>query len=269
MITIAYITCGVHDLQQQTLKALFQYTPQDCQIIILQNGCVVEYDYPCEITLLKTDEIVGIPQSRNLCLDNVKGDVVIWIDDDVLVCENYVSSFAFPYEALPHVGITGYETLIITEDFWYPWYVDPYETGGMFDYFEYPYAVSMVMIEEIGNYDENVAPFVCDNTDLCLRAWSTGWRLIWFTNPGIKHWRGNTARPLSYRDKKYTNAFLNENKHQVHTYMQRKHGNDWHKRYNISNGPHIVNPQLEFPEKKGRYGGPEDKQEKILEFFGL
>ena len=37
-VSVVYITCGVHEIQARTLEALGRHTPNNCEIIILQNG---------------------------------------------------------------------------------------------------------------------------------------------------------------------------------------------------------------------------------------
>lgn len=257
-ISVCYITCGVHDIQSRTLDVLGQYTPSDCQIIILQNGCTIPVIF-YNATIIETSTITSISRARNLCLKHVTGDIVIWIDDDIECCEGYTDSFAAPFND-DMVGITGYEALIIREDFECQWYIDPQENHGRLEYFDSPYAISMGMIKNIGGYDENIGPLVCDNTDLCLRAIKAGYKLVYVDNPGIKHWRGRTANRLLY-----TGYYRDDNK-PTHDYMRQKYTPGWKDRYGLSY-PYLINPQLEFPEPKGRYGGPEDTQDCPLDDF--
>ena len=258
--SICYITCDNHPKVQQTFTALQQYTPNEHEIVILQNGNLLSQPLIRDVVLLHTSERLGIPQARNYCIQHSTGEVIIWIDDDVEVVYGFVEAFLNPFIDDANVGFVGYETLIINENFWGQWFIDINDTNGNFDYFDSPYAISKSMLDDIGWYDEQTGPLVCDNTDLCLRAWQSGkWKLKPIQNIGLRHWHGSTTYWL-IRSKIITTLIRSQWTIKVVNYMQQKHPAGWHMRYNIPYSPFIIDKRLQFPELTGRLGGPEDKQ---------
>lgn len=266
--SICLITCGAHQLLERTLSALFEHTPTNHQIIILQNGFELDSPILRDVTLLYVDDRLGVAHARNHCLEHVLGDVCIWLDDDIECAPNYIDAFMKPVMEQEHVGLVGYDTLVTREQFGGQFYVDWQQTG-FFDYFDSPYLVNMEMIKELGTYDRRTGPLGCDNTDLCLRAWEADWKLVPIQNPDMKHWRGSTSRNL-FRLPKPTNPDMwitrpNLNKWFENNleYMRSRHFAGWRGRYGVPHGILKIDYRLQNPGTTGRLGGPEDKAEWI------
>lgn len=259
-VSIGYITCNNHELIPRTWEAVRRYTPKQHQIIALQNGSETGIMSAAN-TLLTSDELLSIHEARNLVLRYVdeNSDALIWIDDDIAVCEGYIDSFITPLLTGEKVGMSGYETGIVSEDFFGQWYVDA-DVTGFFDYLDSPYLINMRMIKQVGIYDEALGPIVFDNTDLCLRSWKAGWNLVAIRNPGIKHWRGRgTHRIEKVAKPKFTWAYITSREQGNINRMRRKHPPGWRKVYGIPHGIFTVDTRLQFPERMGRLGGPEEE----------
>jgi len=211
--TICFITCGLHGHIQESLNALLQYTPIEVEIVLYQNNT----ELPFQLHRGYSDEglphwqnaiicggtsgaIDGIAVARNKCIKESCGEIIIWIDDDIIVCRDYVHAFQAPFATDDSVGIVGYDAckLMGNEVFVDLCHVDPFNVQP--DYFDSPYAIRGDMIHEIGGYDENLGKYDCDNTDLCLRAYQNGWKLHPIVNPGIVHWMGSTRDILKATD---------------------------------------------------------------------
>jgi glycosyltransferase involved in cell wall biosynthesis len=248
-ISICYITSFAHQYRNTTLTALLEFSPRDTELIFLKNGI----DLPFTVTkgkILESVVILGIPAARQYCVENADGDVILWIDDDIQVCPNYVDAFLSPFIADDKVAVSGYEGAVTNNTFTDQWYVDPLAVEA--DYFDSPYAVRKSVITTLGGIDQNIGRYGCDNTDLCLSAIKAGWKLSPIINPGIVHWResskyaiGEARRDLSSETQKNI------------LYLQTKHNSDWRARYNMSKPPFAVQPELQFPKRASRTAGPE------------
>lgn len=231
--SICFITCGLHAHIAEALRALFEHTPQNTEIVIYENNTKLPFRIDRNNFILFghwTGEFDGIAKTRNRCIDKSTGDVIIWIDDDIIVCPGYIDAFTKPFELDNKAGIVGYDAckLIGGENFIDLCHVNPFEVTP--DYFDSPYAVRRAMINEIGNYDESLGKYDCDNTDLCLRAYQNRWKLHPIQNPGITHWMGSTRDVLKQTDVKRVEWRKSFER------MNEKHHLGWRKRYGIDDG---------------------------------
>jgi len=233
------------------LDTVAQYG-SDHEVVILGNGTVVPDISGYEAIVMSSKVFSSAQVCRNICITASTGDIIIWIDDDIEVCEGYIDAFTKPFDEDPSVGIAGYECLAIQEDFGNQWFIDG--NSNKFDYVDSPYAIRRDMVKAIGGYDEGLGMSSCDNTDLCLRAVASGWKMGLIENPGIKHYRQGTfsSPKLPY----------NKSREDVKSWehMVRKYPPGWKNRYGLATKSVIVDEGLQFPDRLGRLGGPEDKK---------
>ena len=258
--SVCYITCGMHGLQERTLQSLLQNTPIEHEIVIFQNGCAIETPILRDnVQMLHSEDRIGVAPARVTCEQVCTGDAIIWMDDDIEAAAGYVNAFLEPYSD-SQVGITGYDAVIIQNDLGNQWFVDPEETDGELDYFDSPYSVRISMLQELGGYDRNTGKYVCDNTDVCLRAQADNWKLHYIHNPGLKHRRNSTMEGL-HRQGLLTFAARHNETLKSTQYMLDKHGAEWRQRYGMQRKPFAVDSRLQFPAITGRLGGPEDRKD--------
>jgi GT2 family glycosyltransferase len=177
----------------ESLKSLRKYTPANVEVVIYKNNC--ELSMPADSNYVIFGGIIGdydgIAVARNKCLRASKGDIIILIDDDILVCKNYITPFLEAFQSDAQIGIVGYDgCILIDEGFLEMAHINP--TVIEPHYFDSPYAIRREMLNQIGSYDERLGKYGCDNTDLCLRARKHGWKLQKIINPGIMHFREST-----------------------------------------------------------------------------
>ncbi len=198
-VTVVFITCGIHDYIEQAFHSLVEYTPDDCQVIVLQNNYELPYEIPKKFIVLNSNEYLGIVQARMKCWEYVDGDIVIWHDDDVTSFPDYVDWFIQPFKEIPHdvvmndgyvdekkkigkftsvdeIAIVGYEAAITSDMIDDQWFINPREIEA--DYFDPPYAVRKDVVDKIGGYDTLLGKYTCDGNDLCLGIQSKGWKLF-------------------------------------------------------------------------------------------
>lgn len=216
-VTLCFITCDMHERVRSCWESLLEYS-EGHEIVVCHSDCNPEYIIANDqVRILSTPSLCSIPAARNLCLSVATGDIIIWMDDDIMPLEPFVSSFIALFIADDKVGVAGYDGCVVNESFEKDnerhshWYVDPMRSHV--DYFYSPYAIRKQMINEIGNYDENLSMCDGDNTELCIRAMINGWKLQGIEPIDMLHWKESTRLTLyetGVAERKRTKEVLKE-----------------------------------------------------------
>lgn len=245
MITTCIIHCTKRDRGEAQVAQLKHLLP--AEVVYLCHSGVKPLPHPASWKVLVEGRGIGVPEARNICLKAASHDYVLWLDDDIIPKDiSYEQAFLDGFSSQGRVGVVGYETLIIQLDFENQWFVDPLVTPS-FDYIDSPFAVNKKMIAEIGGFDEQLGRIAGSNTDLCIRAKKAGWELVAIENPGVRHLRGK-------RGMKYTGVIdVTAETQKSHKRLRAKHGPRWKEPQSF-----IIDARLQFPDIKGRQGGPEE-----------
>ena len=124
----------------------------------------------------------GLGYSRNVVVNNAKGDYIIWVDGDLLITNNYVSTMLEFMEKNPEVAIAGgsygmlnQRSLVAFLDnveyvaYRYKSGTNLPGTGGAI------YRVKA--IKEIGGFDEKIKGS-CEDIDVAYRVIRAGWSVV-------------------------------------------------------------------------------------------
>lgn len=279
-VTVIFITCGIHDYIEQSFNSLVKHTPDDCQVIVLQNNYELPYEIPKRFIVLNSNEYLGIAQARMKCWEYVDGDIVIWHDDDVVSFPDYVDWFIQSFKEIPHdvvmndgyidekkkigkftsvdeIAIVGYEAAITSDMIDDQWFINPREIEA--DYFDSPYAVRKDIVDKLGGYDISLGKYTCDGNDLCLRMQSKGWKLFPIEEPELPHkiihYREKTRYALGINILRDWDYEFGKSRQRM---LQKHHNGNWRSLYGMDKEPFIVHPGLQFPALRGRVGGPTD-----------
>lgn len=246
MITTCLIHCGAGGRGPDQVQAVSRFSTGE--VVCLSHGGSSPLPIPDNWKVIRREELLSVPIARNLCIRECTNDYTLWLDDDIVPSQEYEAAFLRGFQSDDRAGIVGYEALIIQLDFENQWFVDPVLVPN-FDYLDSPFAVSVDMVNELGGFDEQLGQIAGSNTDLCIRAISAGWKMVTIKNPGLKHYR-------SKRQEKYRGRFdLTEETKKSHDRLRAKHGSSW-KNPQVF----IIDPKLQYPDLRGRTGGPEDKR---------
>jgi glycosyltransferase involved in cell wall biosynthesis len=191
------VTIGVcvRNCQDTLGKAIESIMAQDCphelmEVIFVDDGSedgtlsiieryVVKMDMQVKIF---HHEWKGLGYSRNVVVNNAKGDYIIWVDGDLMLTSNYVSTMLEFMEKNPKVAIAGgsYGMLVqrslvaFLDNVEYVAYryksgTNLPGTGGAI------YRVKA--IKEIGGFDEKIKGS-CEDIDVAYRIISAGWSVV-------------------------------------------------------------------------------------------
>jgi len=124
----------------------------------------------------------GLGYSRNVVVNNAKGDYIIWVDGDLVITNNYVSTMLEFMEKNPKVAIAGGSYGMLDQGSLVA-FLDNVEyvayryksgtnlpgTGGAI------YRVKA--IKEVGGFDEKIKGS-CEDIDVAYRVISAGWSVV-------------------------------------------------------------------------------------------
>jgi len=110
-ISIIIVTFNAANYLKSLLESIFAQSPQDCEIIIIDNGSkdatasFIKDNYPA-VGLLENRSNLGAAQARNQGIDIAKGDWVLTLDCDCILGNNFINNIREYLKGIPdNVGI--------------------------------------------------------------------------------------------------------------------------------------------------------------------
>lgn len=114
--TVAICTWNRSRLLDQTLaemRGLIVPPGVEWELLVVNNNCTDDTDavlakYAGQLPIRRLfEERPGQCQARNRALDEARGDVILWTDDDVLVDPCWLSAYARAVQEQPEIGFFG------------------------------------------------------------------------------------------------------------------------------------------------------------------
>tara|TARA_Y100000310_G_scaffold291828_1_gene320066 strand:- start:1822 stop:2553 length:732 start_codon:yes stop_codon:yes gene_type:complete len=241
MITTCIINCGFSANRiKEVVEGVSHHSYHN--VLYLAHNNIDVGVLPESWHIIRHPGFLTVSQARNLCIKNTITPYILWLDDDIVPTQLYEDVFINGF--IDGVGIVGYDACVSHIGFESQWYVNP-EIVIDYDYFDSPYAISLEMINDIGNYDETIGRFTGSNTDICITAKSNNWKLQHIINPGLKHYR-------RARKNKYSSSQEQIDTSNSHKNLRKKH-REWKK----ITSSFVIDSRLQFPDIKKRLGGYE------------
>lgn len=116
MITVAICTYNRADLLRKTLAQITKIDKpksHDWELLVVNNNstdCTEEVisEYSSILPLCRVlQPIQGLSNARNAAVENSHGDYIIWTDDDVLVSQQWLTSYEEGFERHPDAAVFG------------------------------------------------------------------------------------------------------------------------------------------------------------------
>lgn len=115
-LTIAICTRNRAGILQRTLRSLQGVEPPDgvdWEVLVINNGSTDDTADVLGRTMsglpLRSvnEDRVGLSNARNRAVEEAQGEYIIWIDDDVQLCEDFLASYAAAFANHPEGAVFG------------------------------------------------------------------------------------------------------------------------------------------------------------------
>lgn len=135
-ISIVSLAWNKYDLTKGFLERLKAHTPIEHELVFTDNGSkedisgLVKAIYP-EAALIRYEENIGCPATRNPSMERVTGDIVFWLDNDTYVDKGWYEPFLEELVRSEKLGIVGVDGRRVARPFsaespWvFPWATAP------------------------------------------------------------------------------------------------------------------------------------------------
>jgi len=116
LVTVGICTWNRAPLLRETLAALTRSTPPprlEWEVLVVDNGCtdgtesvVAEFRERLPIRSV-VEPAPGLSNARNRCIDESRGDYLLWTDDDVLVEADWLREYARAFQEFSAAAVFG------------------------------------------------------------------------------------------------------------------------------------------------------------------
>lgn len=174
---------------EKTLKSVFHQSFTDYEVLVINDGSTDKSEekvkrFSDERLRLISTENKGVSQARNLGIGEAKGRLIAFLDADDYWFPNHLQSLLQLYQNFPEAGLlaTNYQFYYSDKKIIQPVFDDiPTEkwSGIITDFFHSSMkyriawtsavAVPKKVLDEIGNFDENITLGAGEDTDLWIR----------------------------------------------------------------------------------------------------
>jgi GT2 family glycosyltransferase len=194
------------------------------EIIVVDNGSsddsakYVTSEFP-DVKLIENGCNLGYAGGMNVGIVQSESDVVILLNNDIIVRQNWLSELMDALAADGRIGIAGCKIFFddgrtlqhaggvvsfpraLTDHYGYrqpdtgvydqPTDVDYVSSAAM--------AIRKTMLAGIGNLDDGFFPIYYDDVDICYRARAAGWRVVYIPTAVLTHLESATMVRDSYK----------------------------------------------------------------------
>ncbi|MDD4135702.1 MAG: glycosyltransferase family 2 protein [Candidatus Shapirobacteria bacterium] len=201
------------DLLKKNLEQVIKTSPEAQEIIIADDASTDKsVDYIKEIQkkysklkLITNKNNLGFGKNSNKAISKSQGDLVVMLNSDIFPHQNYIKN-ALGHFSDPKVFGVGFAELgneNWARIFWENGYLqhepgkDVKKThitgwlsgGGSI--------VRKDLFQKLGGFDKVYEPFYCEDLDLGLRAWKSGYTLLWEPKCIVEHNHESTMSKFS------------------------------------------------------------------------
>lgn len=204
MLSIIIVTYKRHGPLFNTLHAIIPFISHKKVELLVIDQCPVG---PLPNSIINTPNLryvildkPGMVHARNIALELAKGDIVLFLDDDIVPSPDLVDAHIHAYGDLSIGGVAG--RILDSE----PVLLDAMADSRMFDLvsgwehskFEHTLAGDVMtsrgcnmsfrrkLLKQLGGFDSNIEIFR-DDTDMCFRVITSGYRIRFIPEAVVIH----------------------------------------------------------------------------------
>lgn len=214
-LSVIIVTYNRHKDLKECLDSLLNLEQPPKEIIVVDSNSTdgtheLAKNYPIKFINIKQRSMV---KARNVGYKNAKGEVVAYLDDDVLVSKNWSKHILEPYVDKCVAGVVGrvvpYEYEVIYLPVKHKAIGKVFDNGTILGNFDAPTQQPIEVdtligcnmtfqrkaLEKIGGFDENFrGSCFRDDTDISLRLKRLGYKLVYHPKAIVRHkFKGKTV----------------------------------------------------------------------------
>jgi GT2 family glycosyltransferase len=212
------------ELLARCLPSLCALDYPNYEVILVDNGSTdgsVEYvisEFP-GISVIENERNLGYAGGMNVGIAQSKGDVVVLLNNDVIVRQDWLAELVGAMVTDERIGVAGCKIFLADGKtlqhagglISYPLaladhygYGQPdtgaYEVLANVDYVtSAAMAIRRAVLAEVGYLDDGFFPIYYDDVDICYRARAAGWRVVYVPTSVLIHLESATMVRDSYR----------------------------------------------------------------------
>ncbi|MFE9552884.1 glycosyltransferase family 2 protein [Streptomyces sp. NPDC006692] len=206
-VGVAVLTMGNRPVELRSLlDSVAKQDEPPARIVVVGNGTPLP-QLPDGVIGVELAENLGVAGGRNVAHERLRAfgdvDVLVDLDDDgLLIDADVIRTIADHYAADPKLGIISFR---IADEYGETQRrhvprlrsTDPMRRGEVTTFLGGGHALSMAMLERIGNWPEEFF-FTHEETDLAWRALDDGWRVLYEPALLLQHPKTSPARHAVY-----------------------------------------------------------------------
>jgi len=201
------------DLLKKNLEQVIKTSPEAQEIIIADDASTdksvgyikeIQKKYS-KLKLITNKNNLGFGKNSNKAIAQSKGDLVVMLNSDIFPHQNYIKN-ALIHFSDPKVFGVGFAELgneNWARIFWANGYLQ-HEPGKNIKKTHITgwlsgggSIVRKDVFQKLGGFDQVYEPFYCEDLDLGLRAWKSGYTLLWEPKCVIEHNHESTMSKFS------------------------------------------------------------------------
>ncbi|MEI8067710.1 MAG: glycosyltransferase family 2 protein [Candidatus Shapirobacteria bacterium] len=201
------------DLLKKNLEQIIKMSPEAQEIIVADDKSPdesvsyvkeLQKKYP-KLRLIVNKKNLGFGKNSNNAVNKAKGELVVLLNSDIFPHQNYIKNTLkhFSNKNLFGVGFAelGHENW--AKIFWKSGYVQ-YEPGTNIKKTHITGWLSggssiirKDIFQKLGGFDQAYEPFYSEDLDLGIRAWKSGYNLLWEPKSIVEHRHESTMSKFS------------------------------------------------------------------------
>lgn len=201
VITVQLCTYNRRDLLADVLAALFQQDlhPDDYEIVLVDDGSddgtyeeVLRWlRPPCALYLVRQRN-AGLARGRNVGIERARGEIILFMDDDVLATPGLLSAHVRLHRAVPDAICRGVAINVESFDTLPPPSYSLRNYSGAY-FWTTNVSVPMALIERAGRFDERFCEYGWEDLELGFRLRAMGVRSVLTRDAVVYHYKPKLA----------------------------------------------------------------------------
>ncbi len=214
-VSIVIPVYGAIELLNQCLISLYRSGLQNYEIICVDDcapsNTPYDYDFYENIIIVKNDGNQGFSNTCNNGVKHAKGECVLLLNSDTIVTNRAIENALAKLKSDPTIGLVGSKLINIDGSvqeaggvIWSDTRVENFMRGksNRIPYVEFDRVSGYVsgaalfstkkIWDELGGFDQKFTPAYYEDTDICVRARSKGYKVYYCHDSEIIHAEGGT-----------------------------------------------------------------------------